>query len=131
MLYLTKECKRECCCIVIAAMIYGLNKGILIHHVSGWLWYFCVSHLNDLVCPLFFLGYVQIVLKWVGLDKMSYAFCVLIGMSAGVVWEYFAPIINAKAVTDSLDLIYYFVGINIYSWISKFVNWDKKSSRNY
>lgn len=119
MFHLIKNNKRECYCIAIAVMVYLLNKVLFVHYVSGWVWYFCVSHLNDLVCPLFFLGYVQIVLKWVDVEKISYTYCVLLGMSAGFVWEYFAPIINADAVTDTIDLLCYFVGTNIYYWISK------------
>lgn len=100
--------------IVIAAFIYLINKLFLIRHVSGFFGYFCRCHLNDLVCPLFFLGVSQIMLIWAEHEIHSYKFCVLLGMAAGFIWEYFAPLINANAVSDPIDLLCYFVGINIY-----------------
>ena len=35
-------------------------------------------------------------------------------MTAGLIWEFFAPLINAKAVTDIYDLICYLIGVHIY-----------------
>lgn len=40
-------------------------------------------------------------------------------MSAGFVWEYFAPVINNTAVTDPMDLVCYFMGTITYYIITK------------
>ncbi|MGB4661751.1 MAG: hypothetical protein WBI07_21435 [Mobilitalea sp.] len=81
--------------------------------------------MNDLVCPLFFLGYCQVIFIWIKNEIKSYSILLLIGMMAGVIWEYFAPVINPKAITDPFDLLCYFIGINIYYAIT--FNWEKTS----
>ena len=101
-------------CILVALIIYVVNKSWLIGHLSGWADAFCQCYLNDLVCPLFFLGFSQIMLIWAGHEIESYRYCVLLGGVAGTVWEYLAPLINSMAVSDPIDLICYFIGINIY-----------------
>lgn len=100
--------------ILIASFIYLINKLFLISHVSDWGRYFCRCHLNDLVCPLFFLGVSQIMLIWAEHEIHSYKFCVLLGMAGGFVWEYVAPLINSQAVSDPIDLLCYFFGTNFY-----------------
>lgn len=102
----------------IVVAIYLINKLFLISHTSGWIWRFCVSHLNDLVCPIFFLSYVQMVFRWLEIGVLPYRMGLFIGMLAGFIWEYFAPIINPRAITDIYDLICYFCGIHIYYMIN-------------
>jgi hypothetical protein len=113
--------KRKCniCCITFALFVYGINKLLLSNITAGILEMFCRSFLNDLVCPLFFLGFVNIILLWIGFESTSYLKCLFIGMTAGMVWEYFAPVINPKAITDPWDLLCYFIGISIYYLILK------------
>ncbi len=97
-------------CMVFAIGVYIANKIILIPHIPGELGLFCRCYLNDLVCPLFFLGYCQILLIWIDYEFKSFKTIIILGMSAGVIWEFFAPIINHKSVTDYYDLVCYFVG---------------------
>lgn len=108
--------KRKCnsCCIFFALLVYGVNKLLLFKITTGILEVFCRSFLNDLVCPLFFLGFTNIVFLWVGFELNSYFKCISVGMIAGLVWEYFAPIINNQATTDPWDLLCYFIGTSIY-----------------
>ena len=101
-------------CLSIAVAIYILNQTLFKNYFAGIAGYFCHCYLNDLVCPLFFLSYAQIMLIWAGHEIKTYTRLVLLGMVAGFVWEYFAPIINPKTVTDVCDLFCYFVGIQIY-----------------
>ena len=114
------KCRMNILCIGIALIIYCFNKLILINISSGLVGCFFRCYLNDLVCPLFFLGYCQILFLWVGYELFSYKSCLFLGMSAGIVWEYFAPVINTRAVSDSLDLLCYFIGINIYVALIRF-----------
>lgn len=90
------------------------------NYLTGWLGYFCKCFLNDLICPIFFLAYVQIILIWAGCEIKNYSVILVIGMAAGLIWEYVAPTINPRAVTDIFDLICYFCGINIYYLITTF-----------
>ncbi len=101
-------------CMTLSLFVYGINKAWLSNITAGTLEMFCRSFLNDIVCPLFFLGFVNIVLLWVGFEATSYLKCITIGMAAGMVWEYFAPLINPKAITDPWDLLCYFIGASIY-----------------
>lgn len=110
--------KSNAVCIIIALAVYFLNQLFFKKFFTGWIGYFCKCFLNDLVCTLFFLAYVQIVLIWARQEINNYAFILMIGMVAGLIWEYFAPIINPRAVTDIYDLICYFCGIHIYYLIS-------------
>ena len=113
--------------MTFALLIYGINKLWLFKITTGELEIFCRSFLNDLVCPLFFLGFANIVFLWAGIELNSYIKCVSIGMTAGVVWEYFAPIVNTKSTTDPWDLICYFIGISIYYLIFRIeTNYLKK-----
>lgn len=101
-------------CMLAVAVLYSLNKLVLIPHATGAVGYFCRCYLNDLVCPLFFLGYCQIFLIWIGRELVYYRHCLLWGMTGGLVWEYIAPLLNARAVSDPLDLLCYFAGTTVY-----------------
>jgi hypothetical protein len=95
-------------------MVFILNNVWLKDITNGTLNMFCRCYLNDLVCPLFFLGYCEVIFIWIKNEIKSYSILLLIGMMAGVIWEYFAPVINSKAISDPFDLLCYFIGINIY-----------------
>lgn len=106
--------------IAIALCVYVINKACLIPYTHGSFNYFCRCYLNDLVCPLFFLGYCQILLIWIDREIKSYWKCMLLIMIAGCVWEYGAPFINAKSVSDVWDLVCYFVGGMVYLLLMKY-----------
>lgn len=106
--------KANIICMIIAITVYCLNQILFKNLFEGVISYFCKCHLNDLVCPLFFLAYAQIMLIWAKHEIQKYVGLLALGMSAGFVWEYFAPVINPRAVTDVYDLICYFCGIQIY-----------------
>ena len=101
--------------MIAAVIIYLVNKTFLTLFVPGQIGLFCRCYLNDLVCPLFFLGYCQILLIWAGLEMKSYKCMVILTMLAGCVWEFFAPIINPVAITDYWDLLCYFIGSSFFA----------------
>ena len=104
--------------ITISLLVYLTNKLWLADNLMGALGYFCRCYLNDLVCPLGFLSVAEIVLSWADLKTGSYLWCICLGVGAGLIWEFFAPVINSKSVTDILDLCCYFVGSNVYWMIT-------------
>lgn len=106
--------KANIICLLIAVTVYCLNQILFKNHFAGIIGCFCQCYLNDLICPLFFLSYSQIFLIWAKHEIKAYKKLVVFGMVAGFIWEYFAPIINPKAITDIYDLICYFCGIQIY-----------------
>lgn len=52
----------------------------------------------------------------------------LLIMVAGYIWEYGAPFINAKAVSDDWDLVCYFVGGMVYFLFMKYEQNKEKES---
>ena len=106
-------------CIFLSMSLYLINKFYLSEIATGWIGFFCRCFLNDFMCPLFFLSFSQILLIWAEHEITSYWGIIFLGMSGGILWEYVAPLINPRAVSDPLDLVCYFVGANIYFCISK------------
>ena len=100
--------------ITIALIVYVLNKSILMKHAKCFFKYFFTCYLNDLVCPLFFLGFAQIIFKWARIEIRQYRYILVLGVFGGFVWEFVAPIINPKSVADIFDFVCYIVGTNIY-----------------
>ena len=115
--------RRNGLCIVISSCIYILNKLFFIKYTSGKINCFCRSYLNDIICPFFFLGICQIILRWAEHEINSYRGLLFLGMGAGVVWEYIAPFINPKAVSDPCDLYCYFLGITVYYGV---IRWRRR-----
>lgn len=101
-------------CMMITIVLYFMNQMVFKKCLTGAVGYFCNCFFNDLICQLFFLSYVQIFLIWAEREIKSYIGFLTVGMSAGLIWEFFAPLINTKAVTDIYDLICYLVGVHIY-----------------
>ena len=110
--------KRKCniVCVIVALLTYGINKLWLIDISAGWIESVCRFYLNDAVCPLFLMGFSNIVFLWAGFEIKSYFKCFLFVMFAGVIWEYFIPLFNTKSTTDPLDLVCYFIGVSVY-WL--------------
>ena len=114
-----KSKMRNGICMGVSLLVYITNKQILIKNTTGIIRYFCQCYLNDLVCPLFFLGFCQYILRWLGHEIHSYKNCLFLGMSAGIFWEYITPLINTRSVSDPYDLLCYFVVITVYFLIMK------------
>ena len=101
-------------CMMITIVLYLTNQIVFKKCFTGIVGYFYNCFFNDLICQLFFLPYVQIFLIWAEREIKNYIGFLIVGMVAGLIWEFLAPLINAKAVTDIYDLICYFVGVHIY-----------------
>lgn len=107
-------------CILIAIAIYVINKNWLIENTLGELQYFCQCYLNDLVCPLFFLGFSQILLIWAEHEMVYIRQYILFIVAYGLIWEYVSPLINPKAVTDINDICCYLLGTLVYYVLWKY-----------
>lgn len=118
--------KRHIFCICIVLALFACNNALLKNITRGDLNRFFRWYFNDLLCPLFFLSYCQLIFIWIKEELRSCFLLILTAMSAGLVWEYFAPLINPKAVSDPLDLFFYFIGANIYCRMMM-----KKGERSY
>lgn len=106
--------KKNLICMAVAITLFILNEMILKEITSGKIKLFFGGHFNDLICPLFFLGYCQIVFVWIKKELKSYSLIMLLIMVAGLIWEYLIPLLKPASTSDPLDLMFYFIGANIY-----------------
>ena len=111
--------------VLITAFLYLLNNFIFKKYSSGIFYYFFVCYFNDLICPIGFLAYVNIMLSFVNknIEKLYQllSFCFL----CGLVWEFITPLMKDSSVTDFFDLLCYCVGGVLYWIIKKDVKGEK------
>lgn len=111
--------------VSITAFLYLLNNFIVKRFSTGIFYYFSVCYFNDLICPIGFLAYVNLMLSFINknMEKLYQilAFCFL----CGLVWEFIAPIIKDSSVTDFFDLLCYCAGGVLYWIIKKDVKGEK------
>ena len=94
--------------------LYFLNNLYLKAHLDGWLQTFFVCFFNDLMCPLFFFSYANMLLLTINKEWHRLWFICLIGICVSFVWEFFAPVIKPTSTTDPLDILCYMVGSVVY-----------------
>lgn len=100
--------------ILIVMFLYFCNNIFLKSNTTGMVHYFFISHFNDLICPLFFISYANILLISIGKELRKLRWIMLFGLCSGLVWEFWAPILKASSVTDILDLFFYLIGAFLY-----------------
>ena len=105
--------------IVSVLFLYFLNNSVLKNITTGIVYEYCVCYLNDLICPLFFLAYSNLLLITVRKELTSLRSILLVSIPAGLIWEFVAPLMKSSSVTDPIDLICYLLGSLIYWWILK------------
>lgn len=121
-----KELKEEYLLIPIVASLYLFNNFFLKKVTYGLLKVFFVGYFNDLICPLFFVSYVNIMLNFVNKRIVKLFSILLLCFSCGLVWEFVAPLVKENSVTDIWDLVCYCVGGVLY-WIIKKITCAKKT----
>lgn len=107
--------------ILLTSILYIVNKAVLKHIFNGVYRYFFVCYFNDLICPLFFLSYANLLLMIVKKNIKSFKDILFLIVPAGLVWEYLAPFLNPSATADVYDLLCYFAGSVLYYFFIKFV----------
>lgn len=111
--------------ILITVGLYFLNNMVLKKYSSGFFEYFFKCHFNDLICPLVFLAYCDILLSTKNKNINKLWQCMIFIFVVGLIWEFFAPLIKAGAVTDYIDIICYQIGATLY-WLVRCVTAIKK-----
>lgn len=111
--------KLEIYSIFIVMILYVLNKTCLIHCMIGNIQMFFQCYFNDLLAPILLLNLLVIIFKYIGIELNGYLIFILIGIVAGLCWEYIIPIIKLSSVSDINDLVCYFIGSNIYCLVHK------------
>lgn len=86
---------------------------------------FCQCYFNDLLAPVFLLSLIVIMFGMLELEIKQYYLFILIGMIAGLCWEYIIPMIKQSSISDVNDLICYFIGINIFYILKRIDAWKR------
>lgn len=98
---------------------YLLNNLIFKIYSTGEYHYFFVCYFNDLLCPLFFVSYTNIMLSLINKRIEKLYHIILYCFLCGFVWEFVAPLLKEGSVTDFYDLICYCIGGLLY-WIIRY-----------
>lgn len=102
--------------ILLVIILYFFNNLYLKEYAPETLKVFFVGYFNDLICPLLFFSYVNILLQTVNKELTKPGTILLIGICVSVVWEFVAPILKPSSVTDPVDIICYITGSMAY-WL--------------
>lgn len=100
--------------IVFFMGLYLLNRFWLKYVTHGMVQYFCRCHLNDLLCPLVVLPYIEIWLIYVNWEVKSFLGIISIVLFCGLIWEYVIPRFGTGSVSDPIDMIMYIIGALFY-----------------
>lgn len=117
--------------MLVVLILYIFNNGFFKTHTTG-IWYeFFVCYFNDLLCPLFFLAYCNLLLITSGRELHKLKDILLLIIICGFVWEFIGPLLKKSAVTDYGDLICYLIGAILYWKILRIIRVnDDKNKRN-
>lgn len=105
--------------IIIVLFLYFLNNTYLKSYTKGIVQKFLICHFNDLICPLFFISYSNLLLISVNRELKKLKWIIVFGFCSGLIWEYVAPLIKPSSVTDMVDLLFYTLGTFLYWCIVK------------
>lgn len=78
-----------------------------------------MCYFNDLICPIFFLSYSNILLITIEREINKPFEIILECFLCGIVWEFFAPIIKDNSTTDLYDILFYIMGGIMYYLLQK------------
>lgn len=102
--------------ILLTIVLYVVNNLFFKWKTHGWIQIFFISYFNDLICPLLFLSYVNILMMTTGKEIKRLSVLLLLALVASLVWEFVAPIVKPTSVTDLIDIVCYLVGSVVY-WL--------------
>ena len=103
----------------VIALLYSLNNCFLKKAFSGIPGEFFKCYFNDLMAPCFLLAYSNMLLSLKGKRINKIMFILPFCLCAGLIWEYFTPLIKKSSVTDPFDILAYLIGGSIYFVLEK------------
>ena len=104
---------------IICFVLYLSNDRIFKNSSSFYLCYFFNCYFNDLLAPLLFFSYSNILLITRNMEWKRFPVIMLICLLCGIVWEYVAPFFKYDAVSDPWDMLCYVLGGCVYWYIRK------------
>lgn len=100
--------------ILITAVLYLFNNLFLKKSVPEAAVWFFTGYFNDLICPLIFFSYTNLLLLTTGREIRRLRSLLAAAAGAGFVWEFAAPLWKDGSVTDPADMLCYFAGSTVY-----------------
>lgn len=104
---------------IICMTMYILNIQFRINIKNKILSFIAYSYFNDFVGSIAFCSYIVFCSNWCKFKFDSLLKVEITLLIAGIIWEYFIPIIRPDTVTDICDILVYCLGgilyWNIYS----------------
>ena len=102
--------------IVVVICLYFFNNIYVKDHTAGMVNEFFICYFNDLICPLFFISYSNLLLLTVGREIKRLKWILIFGFVSALIWEFLAPVLKDGSVTDLIDIVCYMTGTVIY-WL--------------
>lgn len=103
--------------IVIIAILYVTNNLYFKKNTNNNLRIFFNGYFNDLICPIAFMSYTNIILLTKNIEIIDIKYIVPIFIIAGIIWEFVAPYFKSNSITDIYDILSYIIGGILYSLI--------------
>lgn len=105
--------------IITVFFFYIINNTYLKKCTNGAIQYFLICYFNDLLCPIFFISYSNLLLITVNRELKELKYIFAFGFCSGLVWEFIAPLLKTSSVSDIMDLLFYVFGSFLYWCIYK------------
>ena len=118
----------NCLIFITCVLLYDFNKLIFLNISYYHLNYFFSCYFDDLLAPILFFSYMNLILSFIDKKIYSIKYLILIIILCSFLWEYLAIFIKPGSVSDPIDVLSYFIGTLIY-WII-FKNWILKQKPN-
>ena len=90
---------------------------------------FFIGYFNDLICPLFFFSYANMLLITVGKEIARLWVICLVSLCTSCVWEFVAPLMKPSSTTDPLDIFCYITGGVVYWAILRYIKNKTEGTR--
>lgn len=115
--------------LILVVFAYWINNLFLKEHSGGLLRVFFIGHFNDLICPLFFFSYANMLLITVGKEIARLWVICLVSLCTSCVWEFVAPLMKPSSTTDPLDIFCYITGGVVYWAILRYIKNKTEGTR--
>ena len=92
------------------AVLYLLNNLWFKRSMTEEVRWFFTGYFNDLICPLIFFSYVNILLLTADREMTGFLPLTASAAGAGLFWEFVAPLIKPGSVPDPADMLCYLAG---------------------
>ena len=115
--------------LILVVFAYWINNLFLKEHSGGLLRVFFLGYFNDLICPLFFFSYANMLLITVGKEIARLWVICLVSLCTSCVWEFVAPLMKPSSTTDPLDIFCYITGGVVYWAILRYIKNKTEGTR--